>query len=271
MRNLWLVLALFIATGCVSSQKYKNLESEHKRLSRELSESNARNSEMSVVITELQNKLGSSSADRQQLQASVDEMRKAMREMSQRRLESEKRVREFRELLRRFEAMIDTGELSVKIEDGRMVVALSSDVLFSSGSAQLSAQGLAAIRKVAPILRSLEERQFQIEGHTDNVPIKTSSYPSNWDLAAARALTVLKTMVQSGMPEERISAASFGETKPVATNSSAEGKQANRRIEIVVVPDLSKLPGFDELQKLSEEENPLDKLPPLPKVEGAAQ
>ena len=74
---------------------------------------------------------------------------------------------------------------------------------------------------------------------------------SNWELAAARALTVVKTMVEAGLPAERISAASYGEHKPARANDSQEGKAANRRIEIVVVPDLSSLPGFDELKRAS--------------------
>jgi chemotaxis protein MotB len=84
------------------------------------------------------------------------------------------------------------------------------------------------------------------------VGIKTAQYPSNWELAAARALTVVKTMVEAGLPADRISAASFGEFKPFKPNDTAEGKAANRRIEIVVVPDLSSLPGFDELKKVGQ-------------------
>ena len=89
-----------------------------------------------------------------------------------------------------------------------------------------------------------------MEGHTDNVPIRTEQFPSNWELASARALTVLKTMVDAGLPAARVSAASFGDSKPTAGNDTTDGKALNRRIEIVVVPDLSSLPGFDELQKV---------------------
>jgi chemotaxis protein MotB len=81
------------------------------------------------------------------------------------------------------------------------------------------------------------------------VPIKTEKYPSNWELASARALTVVRTMIGAGMPATRVSAASYGEFKPVAANDGADGKKANRRIEIVVVPDLSNLPGFEELKQ----------------------
>ena len=138
-----------------------------------------------------------------------------------------------------------------EIVDGRMVVVLASDVLFASGSANLSRDGKSAIGEVAALLADIPDRKFQIEGHTDNVPIRTAVYPSNWELASARALTVLKTMLEAGMPADRISAASFGDSKPARDNETPEGKAANRRIEIVVTPDLSTLPGLEELNRVA--------------------
>ncbi|MGC4116718.1 MAG: OmpA family protein [Myxococcales bacterium] len=131
-----------------------------------------------------------------------------------------------------------------------MVVALASDVLFASGQSKLSKDGEAAIAEVAKLLAEIPDRKFQVEGHTDNVPPKPPM--TNWDLAAARSITVVRTMVEAGMPANRISAASFGEFKPAKDNDSQEGKAANRRVEIVVVPDLSSLPGFDELKRVGQ-------------------
>ena len=124
-----------------------------------------------------------------------------------------------------------------------------SSPLFGSGSANLSKDGKVALAEVAQVLASIEKRSFQVEGHTDNVPIATAQYPSNWELASARAINVLKAMIESGLPSGRVSAASFGDSRPSVANDSAEGKAQNRRIEIIIVPDLSGLPGFDELQK----------------------
>jgi chemotaxis protein MotB len=180
-------------------------------------------------------------------------MKQAMADLAKKKSETEKRVREFSELTRRFKSLIDAGKLSVKIVEGRMVVALGTDILFGSGSARLSEAGESAIEEVTKTLAGIEGRKFQIEGHTDNVPIQTAQFPSNWELASARALNVLKWMVKSGMPGNRISAAAFADTQPIASNDTKEGKAANRRIEIVVVPDLSQLPGYDELSKMSEE------------------
>ncbi len=188
--------------------------------------------------------------DRSKLQASVEEMRGALEEARARKAAAEQRIAEYRDLVRRFQALIDAGKLKVRIIDGRMVVQLATDILFPSGSPALSPEGKAAIVEVTGILASLEGRQFQIAGHTDNVPISNARFPSNWELASARAVTVVKTMVEAGMPPLRISAASHGEFQPAGPNTSDAGKAANRRIEIVVVPDLSALPGAEELERL---------------------
>lgn len=188
--------------------------------------------------------------DKTRLQATEQELFKALRELQERKVAAEKRVSEYRDLISRFKALIDSGKLRVRIIDGQMVVELATDVLFPSGSAVLSAEGKAAVVEVATVLASIPDRRFQIAGHTDNVPIRTARYRSNWDLAFDRAHSVLEAMTTAGMPTTRISASSYGEFRPTATNDSDEGKAKNRRIEIIVVPDLSQLPGAEELEKL---------------------
>jgi chemotaxis protein MotB len=194
----------------------------------------------------------SGAKDRGQLQSSLDEMKKAMDEMKARQAEQRKRLQEFADLTRRFKKLTDAGTLSVKIIDGKMVVSLGSDLLFAQGSSRLSKEGMQAVREVAQQLAAIPEKKYQVEGHTDNVPIATQLFPSNWELASARAISVTKTMIDAGMPAARVSAASLGDTQPVQPNDSAEGKAANRRVAIVVVPDLASLPGYDELQKMAQ-------------------
>ena len=266
-RFILLVLVIFGTLGCVSSSKYEELEKRHKskeseasKLKTDLEQANTKISEMSVLITELQNQLGNSARDKSQLQASIKEMQEAIADLKKRKRETEKRIKEFKDLTSRFREFIDAGQLSVKIINGRMVVALNSDVLFSSGSARLSKAGNESIQQVSSLLSSIPDKKFQIEGHTDNVPIRTKAFPSNWELASSRALRVMKKMIDSGMPPERISAASYGEFYPISDNETKEGRQMNRRIEIAIVPDLSTLPGFDELRKISEGKSPIEKL-----------
>ncbi len=191
-------------------------------------------------------------SDKSKLKASVAEMEGALREAAERRGQAEARVKEFKDLLARFQKLIDAGQLKVKIVDGRMVVVLATDILFASGKADLSDAGKTSLAQVGSVLASITDRSFQVEGHTDNVPIQTDKFPSNWELASARSILVVKTLVAAGVPATRISAASFAENHPVGDNSTLDGRVANRRIEIVVVPDLSQLPGFDELKATSQ-------------------
>ena len=201
------------------------------------------------ALKKVQAELAGVLKDRTRLRQSAADMKKALAELTQRRAEAEVRVKQFKDLLTRFKTLIDAGKLKVKIADGRMVLELPTDVLFASGSAKLSKDGEAAVREVVAVLNTLpKKRIFQVEGHTDNVPIKTAKFPSNWQLAAARSLNVVQTMNDAGMAGDRVSAASFGEHRPVAKNDTDASKASNRRIEIVVVPDLSSLPGFSELQ-----------------------
>jgi len=229
----------------------KAVQADLDKTQAELAKTQADRDAVQQAKATLEGDLSNMVKDKSKLQNSVEEMKSALAELSRRKAEADARLAEFKSMLNRFKNLIDAGKLQVKIVDGRMVVALASDVLFASGSSKLSKDGEGAIGEVAQLLSEIPGRQFQVEGHTDNVPIRTAQYPSNWDLAAARAITVVKTMVEAGLPADRISAAAFGEFKPARPNDSPEGKAANRRIEIVVVPDLSSLPGFDELKRIS--------------------
>ena len=201
-------------------------------------------------LSEVQEQLASMVHDRAKLTSTTKQLTDALRQLSERKAQADARVAEFRSLLARFKELIDAGKLEVRIVDGRMVMALPTDVLFASGSAELSKDGAAAVTQVATVLASMRDRRFQVEGHTDNVPIHTARYPSNWELSVDRALGVVKAMLQAKMSPKRISAAGFGENHPVASNETEQGRKKNRRIEVVLQPDLSMLPGYDELEAI---------------------
>jgi chemotaxis protein MotB len=230
--------------------KQRRLTSDKQSLETQLADELEKAKELSTRIDKLHADMAAVTKDKSRLQSSVEEMTRALAELEKRRAEAEGRIAEFKNLISRFRSLIDAGKLKVKIVEGRMVVVLATDILFASGSASLSKEGKTAIAEVGQVLASIPKRGFQVEGHTDNVPIASAQYPSNWELASSRAITVLKSMVEAGLPGERISAASFADTRPVASNDSKETKAQNRRIEIIIVPDLSQLPGFEELKAL---------------------
>ncbi len=169
-----------------------------------------------------------------------------LEELRKQRAEADKRLAAFKSMTEKFRKMIDSGKLSVVMRSGRMVVKLPAGVLFASGSADLSSEGEHAVSDVAAILKQFPDRRFMIAGHTDNVPLGPSPYKNNWALSTARAVTVTLKLVSSGMSPTKLAAAGHGEFDPVRSNGTEAGKQENRRIEIVLLPNLSELPALGE-------------------------
>ena len=135
------------------------------------------------------------------------------------------------------EKEIRDKQVRLSMEEKGLVITFVSEVLFDSGKANLKPESFGALDKVANILvQNVPENNIGIEGYTDNQPIKHSKWKSNWELSAHRALSVLEYLEGKGVSPERLSASGFGEYKPVAPNDTAEGRQLNRRVEIVILP-----------------------------------
>jgi chemotaxis protein MotB len=133
-------------------------------------------------------------------------------------------------------------ELTVYMKDGKVYVSMSDKLLFKSGSPDVETKGKEALKKLAEVLNKNTDVSIAIEGHTDNVPIKTAIFKDNWDLSAARATNVVRLLTDEyGMDARRLTAAGKGEYSPVADNATPEGKAKNRRTEIVLSPKLDEL------------------------------
>src|SRR4029077_1305608 len=138
--------------------------------------------------------------------------------------------------------MIDSGKLQVTMRHGRMIVKLPAEILFASGSADVSKGGQAALAEVAGVLKQMPERRFMIAGHTDNVPVgPPSPFKNNLQLSTARAETVTEQLIAAGMNPAHLSASGYSEYEPARENSSEAGRRENRRIEIVLLPNLAEL------------------------------
>lgn len=166
------------------------------------------------------------------------ELEARLAELHQLREQSQRTARLYDSLVDRLRSLIDAGQLSVSNERGRLVINLPQDILFGSGSATLGREGIDALTEVGRVLATIEDRRFQVEGHSDNVPISTSRFPSNWELSASRALSVVKILIDAGVEAKSLSGAGFGEFSPKVPNDTAQNRELNRRIEIVLVPDL---------------------------------
>ncbi|MCQ9208438.1 MAG: OmpA family protein [Omnitrophica bacterium] len=133
---------------------------------------------------------------------------------------------------------IGEKQVTLGIEEKGLVITFVDSVLFNSGKAKLRSQAHKTMDKVARVCRKIvADREIGIEGHTDNQPIKHSGWKSNWELSIARATSVLHYLAEKGVSPERLSATGFGKYRPVATNKTVEGRQKNRRVEIVILPE----------------------------------
>ncbi|MBA3461072.1 MAG: OmpA family protein [Deltaproteobacteria bacterium] len=172
-----------------------------------------------------------------------------LEELRKQKAAADARLATFKSLLSKLQSMIDSKQLKVVIRDGRMIIALPNDILFDSGKTSVKKEGKDALEKVAQVLATVADRDFLVAGHTDNVPIKTGQFPSNWELSAARAVEVVRFLVSKGMDGKVLAAAGFAEFDPVVANDNDGNRAQNRRIEIVLQPNIGDLPNLDELTK----------------------
>jgi chemotaxis protein MotB len=201
-----------------------------------LSESHGRNRALRETLSKLERereltltRLAAAQDRSQELRAEVQRLEQEQQTITeaQRRLESEMRT------------ALESRDVTISELAGKLTVNILDRVLFASGEAEITAEGQAVLRKVAEVLGQFPDRQIQVIGHTDNVPIRTVRFPSNWELAAARATAAVRFLSeQAGVDPKRLGALGYGEFHPVADNATAEGRAKNRRIAIVVLPEL---------------------------------
>ncbi len=147
-----------------------------------------------------------------------------------------------RELENRLRSEIDDKSVKVEMMDRGLVITFVAEVLFDSGKATLRDTALETLDKVSRVLNTtVQDLDVGVEGHTDNVPIKYSGWKSNWELSTGRALSVLHYLSDElGVDPFRLSATGYGEYHPVDSNDTVEGRQRNRRVEIVILPKTTK-------------------------------
>lgn len=221
---------------------------ERDALQKSLDDGTALTGELKQRLEKLGQNVDKLTSEKGALSKTLEDAKLRLEELRKQKLAAEQRAATFRNLMQKLRAMIDAGQLKVIIRDGRMLIALESDVLFDSGKTSLKPAGMAALAKLAPVLASITDRKYLVAGHTDDVPIKTAKFPSNWELSTARAVEVVRFLIANGMKPQQVAAAGYGEFDPVMPNDTLEHRAQNRRIEIVLQPNLSDLPSLDNLQ-----------------------
>ncbi len=143
------------------------------------------------------------------------------------------------EVSKLIEAQHLNGDVTVTLEERGVVVSITAKLLFKSGSADIERDSIPVIENIGKMLLSLPGNHIRVEGHTDTDPIRTSLFPSNWELSSARATNVLRLLVEkSGINPTVISSVGYGEYRPKFANDSEEHKAANRRVDIVLISSI---------------------------------
>ena len=198
-------------------------------------------------IRGLQSQLASGQDENQMLNANLQDRERTIAELQDMIARQQQKVRDLLGSVKDALLGFSSDELTVREEDGKVYVAMSDKLLFESGKAIVNEQGRAALGKLAEVLNKQTDIDVYIEGHTDNVPIRTAVFQDNWDLSVIRATSVVRILTETyGVNPLQIQPCGRGEFKPVASNESSDGRAKNRRTEIIMAPRLDKL--FEMLQ-----------------------
>jgi chemotaxis protein MotB len=253
-----LALVPLLCVGCVSKSEYMKtvdaanaLEVDNARLKNELTAGGKRNDQLTADRAELERLLAARSGElgktiaelRQRSEALGAENIRLAQELADAQKAREEKVQElsstYDQLVDKMKGEIAKGQVTISELKGKLTVNMVDAILFDSGKAEIKTDGLVVLGKVIEILRAVNDKAIRIEGHTDAMPIAGSlaqRYPTNWELSAARAINVARYLQKESINPALLSAAGFGEFKPVADNATVEGRAKNRRIEIVLVP-----------------------------------
>ena len=151
-------------------------------------------------------------------------------------------TRRLNDVLRNALLGFKSDELTVEIKNGKVYVSMSDNLLFRSGSAAVESKGREALKVLAGVLNNNPDINILVEGHTDNVPIRTAVFRDNWDLSVARATSIVRILTdQHKIDPERLTASGKGEFAPIADNDTPEGRAKNRRTEIILSPRLDEI------------------------------
>ena len=248
-----------MAAGCVSKSVYLK---ETRRADQWKAQSDSQAGHIQTLqsqIQTLQASLDAAQANNAALMKTLDakkgELNQRLAELTKQNQDLEQKVRDteqakeaeiakvkgsYDQLVTGLKSELEAGQVTITQLKGRLSVNMVDKILFNSGEAQVKPEGRRVLERVGDVLKKIEDKDIRIEGYTDNVPISASlqaTYATNWELSTARATAVVRYLQDhAGIPADRLIAAGYGETHPIASNATPEGRQDNRRIEIVLVP-----------------------------------
>ena len=249
---LSLILSLLF-TSCGPSKKLMVSEAKADKLQKDnanaLNQLNVCNAQIQDLNKEIASLQGEYSTIQKDLKALSNESKMTISDQARRLRNLQNMIQSQMDVMTRLKNSIadalmnyKADELYVYIKDGNVYVSLEEKLLFKSGSDVVDPKGKEALKSLAMVLNNTKDITVMIEGHTDNVPIKTKLFEDNWDLSTARATSILRILTKDySFDPNRITASGKGQFHPVKTNDTVEGRAANRRTEIILSPDLNEI------------------------------
>jgi len=235
--GITILAVMIIAIGCVSTGTFKKMEADKngeiaalQQSKTSLEQQKAALEKEKAGLQQQTDTLSKQNASMQQQIGSLAQEKAALVASSQ------QQQQQYESLVKGLSREVEKGQLQVRQFKNMLAVDLAEQIFFDSGKATLKKGGKDVLMKVGDALKGYENKIIRVVGHTDNVPLaKSASFPSNWDLSVVRATTVVRFLQESGIPPERMIPAGRAEYDPVAPNDTPEGRQKNRRIEIMLI------------------------------------
>jgi len=219
----------FTLCGCVSTGTYEKLEADKNQ---EIAALQKQHGTLQEQVQGLQSQRSALEQQQADLRRQVDALEQ---QKTQLLTASKQNQSQYDSLVKDLTEEVKKGQLQVRQYKDMLTVDVAEQLFFDSGRATLKDTGKDVLKKVGDALKGYEDKVIRVVGHTDNVPIKTKVFPSNWELSVARATNVVHYLQEVGIPPERMIASGRAEYQPVAENDTPEGRKKNRRIEITLI------------------------------------
>lgn len=215
---------------------YDNLLSNSGKMTRDLAEQQER-------LMTMKEDLEKSKSENQKLSEDLAIREQKVKELEEVLAKKDEAVQALKKRITEALLNFKESDLTVSVKNGKVYVSLSEQLLFKSGSTSVDPKGVNALQQLAKAIKDQQDLNVMVEGHTDDIPMsRTSQFMNdNWDLSVLRATSIIRILTKAGVPENQVIAAGRGEYVPVATNETKEGRQKNRRTDIIITPDLDEL------------------------------
>jgi chemotaxis protein MotB len=230
--SIMVLASAVLVNGCVSSGKFNKMEAQKNGEISALQQEKASLEKEKGTLKEQIASLEKNRTSMQQQVSSLEQQKASLLASSQ------QTQKQYQDLVQGLSKEVEKGQLQVRQYKDMLSVDLAEQIFFDSGRATLKKEGKEVLKKVGDALKGYENKIIRVVGHTDNVPVAKSlqaTFPSNWELSVARATNVVRFLQDVGIPPERMVPTGRAEYDPVASNDTPEGRQKNRRIEIMLL------------------------------------